>query len=479
MPPLMLPATGELSKDPALDRTLRHSLSDGAAFALMIGMAESYFSAFAILLRASAAQLGVIAAVPPLLGALTQIGSAWLGRDVMHRRRLIVIGAVVQAGALLPLAVLPLLLPEHAIALLLAFAVLYYAGPNIGAPHWGSLMGDLVPEARRGRFFALRNRLSSLANFLGLIAAGGLLEASSLLEAPRAGFVTIFALAAIARLVSAWHLWRMQEPERAPLRDRRRWLVNVREGYAIPALRRFSLFVALMQGAVALASPFFALYMLRDLGFGYLEFMLNTAASVVVQFLTLARWGRLSDLFGNRLILRTTGTIIPFVPLLWLLSENYVWLLLVQMLSGLCWAGFSLSAANSLFDLIPSERRTPLMATHNVFVALGVFSGAMLGGWLATTLPAHVDLGAFRAAWASPLLGVFVISSCARGLVSLVFLRRLEEPRRVRPMNRRGVIFRVTRLHPVSAAVFEVIGRTTEDRRRRQAERPGERPGER
>ena len=62
--------------------------------------------------------------------------------------------------------------------------------------------------------------------------------------------------------------------------------------------------------------------MLRDLKFSYVEFMINSAASVLLQFLTLNRWGRLSDLFGNRLILITTGAIIPIMPTLWLILDQ-------------------------------------------------------------------------------------------------------------------------------------------------------------
>ncbi|MGD8672424.1 MAG: hypothetical protein PVH86_03850, partial [Thiogranum sp.] len=97
--------------------------------------------------------------------------------------------------------------------------------------------------------------------------------------------------------------------------------------------------------------------MLRDLQFTYLQFMANTAMAVLVQFLTLNTWGRISDVFGNRLILVTAGSVIPALPLLWLVSANFWYLLGVQVVSGFAWAGFSLSAGNFLYDLVPAHRR--------------------------------------------------------------------------------------------------------------------------
>lgn len=44
-----------------------------------------------------------------------------------------------------------------------------------------------------------------------------------------------------------------------------------------------------MQLSVAIAAPFFVVYMLRDLHFTYLEFTINTAMSILIQFLALNR----------------------------------------------------------------------------------------------------------------------------------------------------------------------------------------------
>jgi MFS family permease len=183
--------------------------------------------------------------------------------------------------------------------------------------------------------------------------------------------------------------------------------------------------------------------MLRDLGFSYVEFMFNTAASVCVQFLTLSRWGRLSDLFGNRLILVTTGVLIPLMPVLWLLSPNYVYLLGVQAVSGLLWAGFALSASNYVFDLTPRDQRAALMAVHNVIAAGAVFLGATLGGWLGSVLPERLELGPVTWDWVSPLCGAMVVSAVVRTLVIAVFLPHLREVRRVRPLSGSGLMRRV------------------------------------
>jgi len=317
----------------------------------------------------------------------------------------------------------------------------------------------LVPEARRGRFFALRTRLSSFATFAALLGAGALLHGFDSRGVTYWGYVTIFGIAAGLRVVSAHHLNEMHDPPHpTAARLESPWHRELWRGLRETGLLRFSAFNACMQFAVAIASPFFTLYLLSDLHFSYLQFTVNSAAGVAIQFLTLNRWGRLSDLFGNRIILLTTGAAIPFLPLTWLVSTNDLYLIGVQFLTGLVWAGFSLSASNTVFDLTPPRHRTALMAFHSVLAAVAVFIGASVGGYLGTVLPSEVVAFGRTWSWLTPLYGVFVVSALARAIVALAFLPRLREVRRVRPMSASGLIFRVTRLQ-APGLVFEIIGR--------------------
>jgi MFS family permease len=178
----------------------------------------------------------------------------------------------------------------------------------------------------------------------------------------------------------------------------------------------------------------------------------------LAQFLTLAQWGRISDVFGNRRILSVCGLIIPVMPILWTFSTETWYLILIQALSGFCWAGFSLSASNFLYDIIEPGRRLTYMAIHNVIASCGVFGGAILGGVLATLMPDNVNLFGYNWQWASPLYGIFILSTLARLLVVITFIPQLKEVRAVRPISFGQVIFRVTRVNALAGLVFDIVG---------------------
>ena len=447
-----------LSSDPQTNRSLRHSLKDAAAFGTMTGIGETYFSAFALFLKATTPQIGLLASLPPLLGSFAQLLSAWLGRVTGHRRAIILAGASFQALSWIPIMTLPLLIPEQAVPLLIACVVFYQCGAHLVTPQWSSLMGDIVPVRRRGRFFALRTRLVTAITFMSLLTGGFILHRFSREGNTLTGFIVLFSIAACARLVSVYQLSRMHDPagQVASLEVPfgRTWWQRLRQSNVV----RFSMFFALTQFSVSIASPFFTVYMLRDLKFTYLAFTVNTATAIFAQFWTLAQWGRISDIFGNRRILAATGIVIPLMPLLWVFSSNFWYLILVQAVSGFAWAGFSLSASNFVYDLIAPNRRATYLAIHNVIAGTGIFSGAMLGGYLGAVLPTELDIGSYHLSWLSPLTGVFVVSTLARAFVVIGLIPKVREVRPVRDISLRQLIFRVTRLNALSGVFFEIVG---------------------
>lgn len=421
------------SKEPHIEKSLNHSVRDATAHAVMSGAGESYFAAFALFLKATTGQIALLASIPPLLASLAQLLSVWCARRIKNRKSIILIGAYAQCLLWLPLLALPLLFPDDAVPLFIGLIILYQASGQFIAPQWSSLMGDLVPRRKRGRYFGMRNRFSTVTSFLSLVIAGSLLHWFDSRGETLYGFIAIFIVAAVARLISAYHIHRMYEPPRAvePASvafNVQAWKRRLRSSAAV----RFSIYYAALQACVSISAPFFTVYMLRDLHFSYMEFTIITATSVLAHFLSLRTWGRISDVWGNRVILAFTGTVITCLPALWMISSNFGYLIAAQLLSGMCWSGFGLATTNYLFDSVPEEKRSQYMAFHHMLTAIGVFAGALLGGLIATSLPTEMTLFGHHYSWSTAIFGVFLISSLARVAVAYAFLPYLREVREVR-----------------------------------------------
>ena len=442
------------TSDPLLNTSLRHSVYDGMAFSAMAGGGETYFTAFALYLRATAGQVALLSTLPSLIGSLAQLLSIWLEHRLRHRKTVILAGVLCQASVWLPLALLAVFPPGSVVPWLLLLFTLYYGAGHLTLPPWTSLMGDIVPVRRRSRYFAHRTSLTNMISFIALVLAGCILHVADQLSFTWAGFAIIFLACCACRMLSAWHIHAMHEPAR---HERKTNLMPDLRALAHARAFWFSGYFVLMQCAVAIASPFFAVYMLRDLKFSYFEFMVNTGMAVLVQFITLNRWGRIGDVCGNRLILVITGMLIPLLPALWVVSNNFWYLLLVQACAGLAWGGFNLSSGNLLYDLVPAAQRTAYVAFHNVLAAMGVFAGAMLGAALLHVVSERATLlGNLEIT--TVLLNVFLISTVVRLLISLCFLPAIRETGLARrPMSARQFIFRVSRFNAFLGLGYDLV----------------------
>jgi MFS family permease len=450
-------AAGRYSKNPEVERSLRLSVRDGTAYSVMAGMSESYFSAYALFLKATTTQIAFLAAVPPMLASLAQLFSAWLARRLPRRKPIILTGVAWQLTMLLPMIWLPYFFPTQAVPIFIVCAVLYFSAFNLASPVWSSLMGDLVPERWRGRYFARRTRLMSLTAFSALWVAGSILHFAKLANHTRLGFLTIFTLALFARLYSFSQIARMSEPPAIsalpePVVQRDVWKRIRHSQFA-----RFSVFYSLLNVAVTIVAPFITVYLLRDLKFSYLQFTASAAMYVMAQFLTLNMWGRISDTLGNRLIMVVTGSAIAIIPLLWLMSTGFWYIVTLQIFGGLTWAGFSLSANNFVYDTVLPTKRATYMAFNNVLSNAGIFVGSLLGGYLGPHMSAHTRLFDYTIDWPSNLCWLFVFSAIARCTVALLFIPHLKEVRDVPQRSAGWLIFRVTQFHALAGLIFSIF----------------------
>ncbi|MBI2569461.1 MAG: MFS transporter [Candidatus Schekmanbacteria bacterium] len=434
------PQGGELSREGErpgeYESSLLASFHEGAASAAMIGLGEGYLSAFAISLHVGSFALGILTSIPALVGSLTQLGMVHLIDRVKRRKPLVLISAMLQAISWGAVFVLPSVFAESPAAWLLVAAVPAIALGAFVAPAWNSWIGDLVSSRRRALFFASRERARLVLQLLAVIAGGLILEAARQRNVLTYGFAAVFGLAFLARLVSVFHLRRMQEPP-YPVPDTTdvftfRQFIRRSVG---SNFGRFTLYIAALTAAMNIAGPFFALYMLRDLKLSYTEFMATSAVGVTCQALALPIWGKLSDRFGNRSLVALTGAAIPILPTLWLISPSLLAVIIVQGISGIVRSGFNLSTVAFLFDAVTPTKRARCVAYHGITVQIGACVGALAGGALARHLPVTISLYDHHHTLFSNLFPLFILSAMARLIVSRYFLPRFQE---VRPVEQRA-----------------------------------------
>jgi MFS family permease len=439
-----------------LRSTLRYSQKEALASSAMTATSDNFFNAFAIFIQASMSQLGLLTGFPQLFGALMQFLSLGIG-NYFCRKNIIVVGATLQALGLVAMSILSIWRPENAVWYFIALAMLHHGLLNLVQPHWRAWMGNIVPPKRRGKFFASRSRITMLASLAIFIIGGGLLTLTSSIDLAWLGFSLLFLIAAAGRFSSAWLLYKMHDPQVQTQQKvlNSTWL-KLRDAWQDPVFKQYSLLVATMQSMVAISAPFFAVYMLNNLQFSYIEFVLTGVASIATQFITLKFWGKFSDKFGNRLVMIITCSMIPFVPMLWLFSGDFTYILIIQAVSGLWWSGFSLSTVNYLYDIRPHQADFATYAAMQAGLSAAlVFIGSIVGGVIASFAQPFAQMSGLDNVLSHSIFIVFLASSIGRLCVVAYFIPRLQEPTiRQRP-KMLDLVLRVSRFNAISGVNFD------------------------
>ena len=75
------------------EQSRRYGIRDGACQAIMQGGGENYLSAFALLLHAAPLQIGLLSALPQLVGTWSQLLSVKALNRFQHRKTIMLAGA--------------------------------------------------------------------------------------------------------------------------------------------------------------------------------------------------------------------------------------------------------------------------------------------------------------------------------------------------------------------------------------------------
>ncbi len=458
---LTAPATENTDLLALRSRTQRLSIWEGSLWAVLWGFGETYIAPFALFLNAGNQAMAFIGTGPVLIAALAQLaGSALLDR-VGRRMPIILPSFIIQATAYLPLFILPVVLPAIGIPVLLGAVTICFIVSGIAVPSWMSLMGDVVDPEDRGRYFSNRTRIVMYTMLGAMLLAGVIINQWKKIGHPAAGFGFLFGMACLVRLISVFFMRRHYDAPLQKMQDKAyfSFLDFVR---ATPRsnFARFTFTVALVNGATQIASPFFAVYMLRDLHWSYIQFTANMAAFLLSQTLFVRWWGALSDRHGNRAILVATSCLLPLLPLFWIFSTNYIILLLAQVVSGATWSGFNLAASNFVYDAVTQQKRARAFSYYNVIN--GIFSvagGMLIGASVAEHAPSAFTLGPLQIKLLSSLPIVFLVSSIARAIAAAFMLPRFKEVRVAEPISTMRILWRLGVGQPLFGQAGEFIKR--------------------
>jgi len=408
-------------------KSLDYSIKEGVSASVMSGAADNFVSPYAIALKASNFQLGLLSALSNLI-PVEIITTKMMQSQKFSRKSIVLGGVFAQILILVLISLLGFLFlksPSIAPILLILLFTIYASTSLFVSPAWSSWMKDLTEKVKIGKYFGIRSKICGIAGLITIVLVGIVLDVFKKANLVLLGFTLIFIIAAISRTISRSYLKKQYEPK-----------LKLRDGYFFSFWQfikkspsnnygKFVIFIALINFSVMIAGPFFTPYMLKDLGFNYITFtIINLVISGVATLLTVPLWGKFVDKFGCVTTMKITVWMVPIIPILWIASPSPYWLFVVQIISGITWAGFNLAAGTFHYETITKERMSLCIAYSSILNGVAIFLGAIIGGLIASLNISFMNIYLF----------IFLISGIARIIVISALFPLIKEVRSVKKL---------------------------------------------
>jgi MFS family permease len=371
----------------AMRRAVRFSFAQAMTGAIyMASTGGMFLIGYALQLGATDALIGLMSAIPMLCIGVQLAAAAWIERGV-SRRRLTFVAALMNVACWAFVILIPWaagrLAPPARVSLLIAVISLVTLFGFVSGNARGSWVGDLIPARFRGTFFGRMTLYGGLVAAAFAIVEGGLLDV--LKRHGLAAFGALFGFGMLFGLANALLFLPQAEVPLARHAAAGNLLRMVRETLENRALMAVGLF-NVVWSMQTVAGPFYATYMLRDLGMPFMGVGIVNAFFMVAFLLSGPFWGRVVNRWGCRPVLVLCAGVFAPLQFSWLWVDTaaraYAVIAPVNLLAGAAVGGVNVALNTLLYKVTPAAGRSVQFAVYSILVVALAAPFPAIGGRL-------------------------------------------------------------------------------------------------
>ncbi|HZJ10494.1 MAG TPA: MFS transporter [Trueperaceae bacterium] len=403
---------------------MRLSMVEGGLVQVLLNWTSgAVLVGYLLTLGATSTHIALVGSVPFLAQVASPFG-AWAAEVLGRRRALAATLAAVGRASWVLAALLPELAVPDALrpTLLVMLVFIASAFQSATATVWTAWMGDVVPEARRGRYFGTRTGVLGVIGMVANLGAGAFLDR---VAAPLS-FQVVIGVAVVSSFVAILLLLLHFDPPTVPRRLQLREVFK--EPIADKNFRRFLGFSIYWQFTVMLGAPFVMPYFLERLSMSFTQVALWTSIAATTALATTILWGRVADRVGNKGVLAIgtflAGALLPSNWILAGLTGNLGFIWVSAAFDAIAWGAIGPAIFNLALVSAPRSGRVIFIAQYSLVSGVAGFVGGVLSGPLLLFL-SGLDYRWLPAGW-SGYHSLFAISGIGR-MLAWAWLRRVKE----------------------------------------------------
>lgn len=358
---------------------------DAMFYSLMVGAGEAFFAAFSLDLGFSELEASILVTAPIFIGGILQLTAPYGINLLKSYKNWTMIGVAIQAFIFLILVILrPTIASNYTILFIL---VSLYWSMSLGVgPSWNSWVSGFLKTNEIRPYFSERSIYSAIGTLTGLLLTGLVLQYLPKNIFGQDRYDLIFIACFIFRSISLFALSKYPRVEFKEIKH----VIEPKppENFF---LKKFIFYSCVFKIGVFFCASFFAPYMLKQLNFSYIEFTAILLSPFVGRVIFNRAFRKTLENFNINNVYLFSSIAISIIPLLWIELNSFIWLFMMEIITGMVWGAFEVSFNITCFEKIPTEKQSIVMAKYNFLHTICIGIGSISGLYVFSLLGPNLN----------------------------------------------------------------------------------------
>jgi len=371
---------------PQSERNAWLFLLEAGFFAAVFNLTSPFLSMFAMKMGASDYQLGMVSALPGLLGMFCLIPGSLFVESCKDNKRVVAMLALLSAACYPLIALTPWLGSAAVVAYLVMLGVIQLPA-QVFIISWQSFFSDVIPAGNQNTVYARRQQVYTIVSVVVNFFAG--IGLSYLPKNELQSITTyqiFFVFAFLLGIVQVWMITRIKgyQPHTTDMQSGWRAIVHaltesMKLLWTNKPFRNFTIIAFVFHLTWHIGWTQFFLFQVQVLGANEAWLSYLNVASCVTSILTFGFWSKVIDKHGPRFPLLIGMLGLGLNPILNAISTSLWPLIPVHLLMGMTFSAFQLALFRNMLDAVPVHNKTLNIAIYTTILNISAFVMPIVG----------------------------------------------------------------------------------------------------
>lgn len=350
----------------------------------------AYLAGFISFLGGSQTLNGTLGVIPPAAGIFQILATLLLKGDKSRKEQIVKIDIFLRLF-LSSIYFVPFIFMQMGASkniILMSFILCFIMAFSLNSmisPMVSGWLIDIAPSTLRGKYLALRDKVS-----LGVIAAttlvlGRVLDYEKAMGREFTGFLIVGIVLSIMGMVNVIAVLNIEDINTEVMNKKVKFLDQVMAPLKDHVFRRVIIFYFLWNAALFIGGPFVSVYMVERIKLSYTYMMAMSVLTTVIRVFFASHWGNFADRKSWFSAGGTSLLVLALCHTLWgFTTKQNSWFLvpIVHVIGGIAWSGVAISLFNIQFLFAKKDIRTMSIGVNAAISGIVSMVAVKIGGFI-------------------------------------------------------------------------------------------------